>query len=303
MTLRFVEHRNINLKTWDDCIALANPALVYAQSWYLDAMCDGHWNALILDDYRAVMPLPYLKKWGISYLSQPAFTQQLGIFGHCSEEETELFLKAIPGTYRLADLQFHTATPASLPGLKPRVTYWLDLNRPYETLLAGYNKDARKNLRRLEELSGPCTLADYPDFGWHIANYRAAYGPMNPELTERHYRRFQHALEAAWTQRCLIACRLLDRNGRALAGGLFLKSKQHLHYVMGAPVQGADSGGVHGMIDALIRRHAHTPTILDFEGSEIPSVAYFYAKFGAQPVHYYTLRLNRLPCWLAWLKK
>jgi hypothetical protein len=42
---------------------------------------------------------------------------------------------------------------------------------------------------------------------------------------------------------------------------------------------------------------------LDFEGSEIPSVAYFYSKFGAEPVPYYRWRMNRLPRLLRWVKK
>ena len=32
----------------------------FALSWYLDASCD-NWDALIADDYTAVMPLPYRK--------------------------------------------------------------------------------------------------------------------------------------------------------------------------------------------------------------------------------------------------
>jgi hypothetical protein len=249
------------------------------------------------------MPLPYRKKWGIQYLSQPAFCQQLGVFGAVSEAEYGCFLKAIPKQYRLADLQLHSGTPPDLPGLKPRTTYWLDLNHSYETLVAAYRKDARKNLRKLEEQSGPCAVAEQFDFHLHIANYRAVYGAMNPGLGAEEYRRFHLALQAAETHQCIEALQLNDRAGKPLAYGLFLKSNAQIHYVMGAPVSGADSGGVHGLIDAIIRKYAGTAFTLDFEGSEIPSVAYFYAKFGALPVHYYALHINRLPLLLRLLKK
>ncbi len=43
-------------------------------------MAAGQWDALVLDDYQAVMPLTWRSKFGIRYLYQPAFTQQTGIF-------------------------------------------------------------------------------------------------------------------------------------------------------------------------------------------------------------------------------
>lgn len=303
MRIHFLRNDEIDRVAWDACVETAPVSLAYAKSWYLDAMCEGAWHALVLDDYRAVMPLPYRRKWGIDYLSQPAFTQQLGVFGLVSAEAYLQFLNAIPRNYRLADLQLHTGTPGNLQGLKARTTYWLNLERPYLQICAGYRKDAHKNLRKLETHSGPTRVEDLFDFDLHIAHYRAAYGAMNPNLDNEAYRRFRHAMEAAAARQQLEALQFTDRNGIPLATGLFLKSKKLLHYVMGAPVPGADSGGVHGIIDALIRKYAGTPFTLDFEGSEIPSVAYFYAKFGALPQHYYALRINRLPLILRRLKK
>jgi len=303
MNLRLLERSEIREDAWNACIREAPVSLAYAMSWYLDAVCAGQWKALVLEDYRAVMPLPYRKKWGISYLAQPPFTQQLGIFGRCSEEEIRAFLQAIPAEYRLLDLQFHTGTPTTLSGIKPRTTYWLNLSAPYPELAAGYSKDARKNLRRLEENAGPCTLKSCSDFGWQISNYRKAYGSLNTVLKDRDYARFRHALDAAAALQQVEAYQLLDSKDNILAGGIFLKSREQWHYVLGAPTQHSEKGGVHGLIDAFIRRHANTPFVLDFEGSEIPSVAYFYAKFGARPVYYYALHINRLPLLLRLLKK
>jgi hypothetical protein len=42
-----------------------NP-LVYGCSWFLDTACPG-WDALVMDDYRAVMPLPHATKYFIKY--------------------------------------------------------------------------------------------------------------------------------------------------------------------------------------------------------------------------------------------
>ena len=53
--------------------------LIYAKSFYLDNICAG-WNALTGENYEWVLPLTDKKKFGISYLYQPPFTQQLGVF-------------------------------------------------------------------------------------------------------------------------------------------------------------------------------------------------------------------------------
>ena len=40
------------------------------------------WDALVEDDYVSVMPLPYRKKMGVTYIFPPTMTQQLGVFSH-----------------------------------------------------------------------------------------------------------------------------------------------------------------------------------------------------------------------------
>ncbi len=40
------------------------------------------WDALVWNDYEAVMPLTWNRKYGIAYLYQPFLTAQLGVFGN-----------------------------------------------------------------------------------------------------------------------------------------------------------------------------------------------------------------------------
>ena len=43
--------------------------------------------------------------------------------------------------------------------------------------------------------------------------------------------------------------------------------------------------------------------LLDFEGSDIQNLAFFYSGFGAHEEKYAGIKLNRLPFWAKWLKK
>ncbi len=77
--IRHLPHSSIDKQKWDACISDSRNRIPYALSWWLDAVCPG-WDALVQDDYLAVMPLTHGHKFGIDYLYQPYFTQQLGIF-------------------------------------------------------------------------------------------------------------------------------------------------------------------------------------------------------------------------------
>ena len=57
------------------------------------------------------------------------------------------------------------------------------------------------------------------------------------------------------------------------------------------------------IVDAFIREHAGSELILDFEGSNIPTVARFFAGFGARPEIYQGVSFDRLPLFLKRLRK
>src|SRR5690348_11211121 len=100
-TIQYLKNDQINKQLWDECIDKTDNGLIYAYSFYLDQMAD-NWDALVLNNYEAVMPLPWRKKFGIYYLYQPFLTAQLGLFGNAiSGELLQKFLQAIPSKFRL----------------------------------------------------------------------------------------------------------------------------------------------------------------------------------------------------------
>jgi len=71
--IKHLQQKEIDKIKWDACISNAANGLIYGYSFYLDTMAR-HWDALVLNDYEAVMPLTWNKKYGFYYLYQPAFT-------------------------------------------------------------------------------------------------------------------------------------------------------------------------------------------------------------------------------------
>src|SRR5687768_17286505 len=98
--IQYLEQKEIDKQKWDRCIDNAADGLIYGYSFYLDSMADD-WCGLVLNDYEAVMPLPFRKKFGMRYVYQPAFIAQLGVFGGNGNKDTyDAFLNAIPASFR-----------------------------------------------------------------------------------------------------------------------------------------------------------------------------------------------------------
>src|SRR5436305_8276918 len=97
--IRYLEREQIDIDKWDRCIADAPNGLIYARSFYLNAMAE-NWTALVAGDYEYVMPLTWKSKAGFKYLYQPYFTKTLGVFGKSRHIiDVSSFLRAILDVY------------------------------------------------------------------------------------------------------------------------------------------------------------------------------------------------------------
>ncbi|MFM6926539.1 MAG: hypothetical protein ACKOU7_13615, partial [Ferruginibacter sp.] len=153
MEISYLKYEQIDKTRWDACISQAANGLIYAYSFYLDTMAK-HWDALVLGDYEAVMPLTWNKKYRIHYLYQPPFTACLGVFGNAVSAETvNTFLKAIPATFKYLDIYFNPGNCFKLHdfSLYERMNYVLDLNNTYDHLYKAYRDNIKRNIKKAEQ--------------------------------------------------------------------------------------------------------------------------------------------------------
>jgi len=235
----------------------------------------------------------------------PPLIGQLGIVGDgpITVSLVNDFLRNIPPTFRLVDILLNEATPApTLRGMEimPRTNYVLPLKEDYVTLRRQYSADAKKNLRRSDR------NGLLPDSGISVETiiglYRAAYGEKNSFLKQKDYERI-----GILCARCIgndhgFALGVRDRQGELLAAAFFGLDKKRIYYLLGAPTPaGRRTSAVHWLIDYVVRKHAASGLEFDFEGSDIPSVAAFYRKFGPSTRSYYQVKFNRFPRWMQFL--
>jgi hypothetical protein len=293
----------IDAKKWDDCISKVPNGLIYGYSAYLDCMAR-QWDALVLNDYEAVMPLTWHKKYGIAYLYQPFLTAQLGVFGNnITEQLVEQFLRAIPTRFRYWDIYLNHANllPLSYFRLYERRNYVLELNSPYETLYKNYRENIQRNIKKAEQAGCKSIKGFEAEKVIRLAvDQMRNYTKESSENVER----FQKLYDYLQPLNKATTYGILSPADELIASCVFLFSHNRAYYILvGNHPNGRTIGASHALIDAFIKDHAEKNMLLDFEGSDIRNLAFFYSSFGAKEERFAGLKVNRLPFYLKWMKK
>ena len=139
--IQYLKRNQLNIEKYDACIKNSLQSRIYAFSWYLDIVAD-NWDALILDDYKAVMPLPWRKKYLIKYIYNPSWTQQLGVFStkNLNKYLISDFLKLIPKEFKKTTIQFNSGNVLNDANITKKVNYIIPLNESYNNLKSKFSK-------------------------------------------------------------------------------------------------------------------------------------------------------------------
>lgn len=301
LKIQHLTRYQIDKAKWDDCIGKADNGLIYAYSFYLDQMSK-NWDALVLNDYAAVMPLTWNRKYGINYLYQPFLTAQLGVFGNkITEEQVGTFIQSIPSSFRFIDIALNSGNISGVPtGFSiHRSNYVLDLNNSYAELYKGYRENIKRNIKKANQLG--CRVERDFDAGKVIElalQQMEGYGKESADNVDRFRKLYTYLHEKKMATTYGISL-----NEELLASCVFFFSHKRAYYILvGNHPNGKTIGASHALIDAFIKDHAGEYMSLDFEGSDIRNLAFFYASFGAKQEVYPALKINRLPMYLKWLK-
>ena len=291
--IQYLEHKAIDRTKWDALVA--QHGMIYAQSWYLDIV-HPDWEALVLDDYEALMPLTGGRKFGVHYLFQPFFVQQLGIVSRrpLSPEAQSEFLLSIPKKYRFAEIRLNesNAFDDRIKGVEYHRDVVMDLNRDYDTIRAGYHTNTKRNLAKAE--SHALQLTEAVDLSQIIGLFRAHRGAGVVVWGDAEYARLLRLGEEALKRDAAFLVGVTE--GEALlCGALFLKTPDRVVFLFsGCGEQGKQKQAMTYMMDRVIRRFAHQPVVFDFEGSDDDNLARFYLGFGGEERRYPSYTYNTM---------
>jgi hypothetical protein len=265
-------------------------------------MCD-KWYGAVIGDYDAVMALPWRRKFGISYIYQPAFVQQLGFIGNALDEVEILNTVTSITRYGNLLLNYGNTEIALRLAAARKTNFVINLATSYGMIAADYSKDLTANLRKATR-DNELQVSNQENIDLAISVYRDTYHHRVQSLVKDDYARFRLLCGDLFRSQMCFTREVRDQASRLLAIGLFVKDEKRIYNLMNTTTEaGRAREANHFLLDAVIREFAGQRLLFDFEGSDLPGVKSFYMKFGAQQQPYFLYHYNRLPVLLKLFKR
>ena len=305
---QLIPRAQLDTELWDACVAASAGPVLYAYSWYLDAVLPApmwQWAGLVLrdesDHYQAVMPIPLRRKTvaGIPYawvVHQPFFCQFLGVFCRDSLVDTGPFFQQVVEQFRYSSslcVRQKPYTRSLFDTVRSGSTQMLDLSIGYSALYRHYTADRRANLRRATNVHWD--VVDSNDLEPLLALFRDNHAEtIDGGVADWAYAILRN-LVSELKKRGLVTLRYALINGQIEAGALFVQQGDRIVYLFNAASESGRRGNARTLlIDQLLREKAGQPLIFDFESPAKKTVRDFYRSFGAMESPLWTIRWNRL---------
>lgn len=283
--LTYTQHDEIDRHRWDLLVSASSDALVFYNTWYLDPLCN--WDAIIYSDYKGAIVLPRSKRFGVSTLYQPNFIQKCNWFGNSLTNEEKVHIwKLITSNFNI--IHFNTNINFG-ENVKIRTNLILP-SAAYSDLQKGYSKSLKKNIKKHEK---NLLVQECMDVDSTIRLYRDAYGDLNKQLRSEHYLRLR-SIVLSRPKNFVIVQVLYE--GAIVSSTLLAKGNKRLHYILGAPTtKGRQLNALSVALDYAIREYGSKEYIIDFEGSNIPSVKKYYESFGSTNEPFFEIKASSTP--------
>lgn len=304
MEIRLLKREEIDDKVWNGCVHFAINAMPYAYTWYLDNVCE-EWEGLVLGNYKAVMPLVFAKKFGVDYLYQPFFTQQLGVFTALPITKSLInkFIESIPEKYKYIDINLNEINDISESKfISKRTNHILDLNLDYALLKANYSKNTLRNLKKAEDAELMIQSNLSPEL--FVAFYINNTADKVKGFKEKHKHILHRIIYKALSYQLGSIIGVSNKDQELIAANFIIFHPTRIINLLPTSSQeGKDLNAMVFLIDNLLQKNANQKKIFDFEGSMIAGISQFYKGFGAEEVNYFRLKRNNLPAFYRIFKK
>ncbi len=276
--IKYIKRSQLHISKYDSCIRQAYNSRIYAYSWYLDTVAT-HWGALVLNDYEAVMPLPWRRKFGIPYIYIPAWTQQLGIFSSekLSEKSLLEFIKSIPFRFLKRSIFFNDKNGISIPNTIWRPNYVLSLKNPYDSIYQNFSKNRKQSLNKSSSLQIVISENHKVLFPFYRNYIIDKTGTKESDL-----QLLNELLTICYKKQKAFVVEAKNKSNKTIGGAVFLMDNNRIYYLFSAlNNEGKKKQAMSHIINYIVKEYSDNQYSIDFEGSTIPGIASFFRSFGA----------------------
>ncbi len=287
--IQYLNQHEIHRQKWETCILSSKTPVIYAQSWYLD-IAASYWGALVLNDYEAVMVLPWKRKYGIRYIYQPFFTQQLGIFS--SEEITDTlklkFLEAIPSVFKKVHIALNFPLPmrSAHYGFVSRSNHILSTDKVYDDIYARYARRGKRNLKTANSYN--LTIKEEDNIAENRKFIGKYLGSQVTDYNDKVGKELEKLMHETVQRKCGKILSLYRNSTEKIAVIFYAYNQKRCSMLACASTpEGYECQPMYFLIDHIIQTFAGTGITIDFFGSSVHNIAYFNLSFGTDVQTYH----------------
>ena len=281
--IKRVSRKKLDVDKYTECLNKSVNYRIYAEIFYLDALVGNNWDCYVYGDYEAIMPLPYTKKLGIKFITQPIYCQQLGVFHQddFSKEIFQLFEKKLHRNLVRAYVFNEENTNMFKPKGELKINQILDISQSFEIIFEQTLKDRKKDFRRNNIVD--FTVIQETDIKKFIQIQKS-----NHSFTKKlEMMYFQNFLTNKSILNHLMQFSLKTNEEEILCSTLLLRAKNRIILLSSARNKNIETKGSFAfLIFKIIENFANEQYIFDFEGSNIKGIQEFNNSFNAEMRHY-----------------
>ena len=218
------------------------------------------------------------------------------MFGkNISAETVNNFLKAIPAKFRYWDIYLNHGNFFLLPGFKlyERMNYILPLHDDYEKIFSAFRENIKRNVKKAAQLN--CFTQTNILIN-DVINLSKQQSKSFASIPNQDFEHFKNLYNQLYNKQKAITYGVYTSTKELVASCAFFFSHKRVYYILvGNHPNGRTIGASHALINSFIKDFAGKDLLLDFEGSDIRNLGFFYSSFGAIEEKYPGLKMNKLP--------
>ncbi|KAA2222798.1 hypothetical protein [Chryseobacterium sediminis] len=271
--IRRLKYHEIDFVKYAQCLENSEQRKYSAAKDFLDTTSTMPWEILVYKDYEAVMPVPFVRKYGMKIVHNPKLCQQLGVFSSKDNVDlNEAFLEYLEKNYMIRAYPFNDVNQLRT---KIRIKKnFLLYPETYEKIYARYSPKRKRKLRLDEAVvkESEIRTISYDIAKAFIEANTIGLSKDNDlfefmRIFESFYKLNYLKFTAFYYQQQIInvIATYSDGNMVALLGNFNDKDYVRL-------------SGASVLIDHIIKENIETH-IFDFEGGELPNIEEFFRGF------------------------
>ena len=290
--MRIVDSTQIDAEQWDFLVDRTPDASMFSYFWYLNSVAE-NWCAVIGDNYKFGIALPYTVRLGQKILYTPIFVSYLELLGDSTGSDAQI-AALIRGKFNVIEfccLQDLLGEPSA---------YVVCQDVDSELLHIG--SQLKRMLKKAEKHGFQVVESDDSSSVFEII--RSELQDKFTGITSKSLNRLENAFQLGEKSGKQTVLRLENASGELLGGIITIESSGRLVYVKGATRSYArENGGMFLLIKAAIERARQKKKRFDFGGSNVAGVAAFNANLGGTDARYYHYSIDNAPTWYKLSKK